>query len=42
MISFFVSLLKNLKQKKDYNIVEEYKNSRFSIDNIKKLEQFLD
>lgn len=42
MISYFVNLLKNLKQKRDYNIVEEYKNSKFSIDNIKKLEQFLD
>ena len=42
MISYFVNLLKNLKQKKDYNIIEAYKYSKFSIDNIKKLEKFLD
>lgn len=38
MISYFINLIDNIKRKKNYNIVEEYKSSNLNINEIKMLE----
>lgn len=41
MISYFINLIDNIKRKKNYNIVEEYKHSNLNINEIKMLEKKL-